>query len=149
MYREWNGALGVNTVSRLLVLVTLAGVYFVAGKLGLMLAMVHPSATAVWAPTGIALAAFLRLGLGVWPAIFVAAFLVNLTTAGSVTTSLGIALGNTLEAAAGSALVTRFARGSAAFDRAADVFKFTGLAALVSEVDLSKPLGSPQDLTAH
>ena len=24
-----------------------------------------------------------------------------------------------------------------------------GLAALVSEVDLSKPLGSPQDLTAH
>jgi len=132
VYREWNGALGVNTVSRLLVLVTLAGVYFVAGKLGLMLAMVHPSATAVWAPTGIALAAFLRLGLGVWPAIFVAAFLVNLTTAGSVTTSLGIALGNTLEAAAGSALVTRFARGSAAFDRAADVFKFTGLAALVS-----------------
>ena len=132
MYREWNGALGVNTVSRLLVLVILAGVYFVAGKLGLMLAMVHPSATAVWAPTGIALAAFLRLGLGVWPAIFVAAFLVNLTTAGSVTTSLGIALGNTLEAAAGSALVTRFAGGSPAFDRAADVFKFTGLAALAS-----------------
>ena len=37
------------------VLLVLAGVYFVAGKLGLRLAFVNASATAVWAPTGIAL----------------------------------------------------------------------------------------------
>ena len=41
-------------------LVALTGLYFVAGKLGLSLAFVHASATAVWPPTGIALAA-LRL----------------------------------------------------------------------------------------
>ena len=33
-------------------------VYAVAGKLGLMLAVVHASATAVWPPTGIALPAW-------------------------------------------------------------------------------------------
>jgi len=116
---------------RLLICVALALAYLVAGKLGLTLAMVHPSATAVWAPTGIALAAFLRLGNGVWPAIFVAAFLVNVTTAGSIATSLAIALGNTLEGVVGAALVTRLAPGSASFSRPADVFAFTGLAALV------------------
>src|SRR5437667_354331 len=80
----------------------LAVTYFIAGKLGLSYASVHSSASAVWPPTGIALAAFLVLGKRAWPAIFVAAFVVNVTTAGSVLTSLGIAAGNTLEAAAGA-----------------------------------------------
>ena len=70
-------------LKRLMVLVGLATAYFVAAKLGLRLADVHPSATAVWPGTGIALAAFLILGYGVWPAIFVGAFLVNVTTAGT------------------------------------------------------------------
>src|SRR5438876_10252934 len=43
--------------------IALAAIYFVAGKLGLRLAFVHVSATTVWPPTGIALAAFLLLGL--------------------------------------------------------------------------------------
>ena len=63
-------------------------VYFVAGKLGLLLAFVHASATAVWPPTGIALTAFLLLGSRVWPAILLGAFLVNVTTEGSVLTSI-------------------------------------------------------------
>jgi len=109
-----------------------AAAYVVAGKVGLSLAVVHPSATAVWAPTGIALAAFLRLGYGVWPAIFVGAFLVNVTTAGSIATSIGIALGNTLEGAVGCYLVKRFAPSSATFSRPLDVFAFTGLAALIA-----------------
>ena len=120
----------MERLRRLSLSFTLAVAYVIAGKLGLMLAVVHPSATAVWAPTGIALAAFLRLGYGVWPAIFVAAFLVNVTTAGSIVTSIGIALGNTLEGAVGCYLVTRFAPCSASFSRPADVFAFTGLAAL-------------------
>ena len=37
----------------------IAAGYFVAGKLGLQLAFVHSSATAVWPPTGIGLAACL------------------------------------------------------------------------------------------
>jgi PAS domain S-box-containing protein len=110
----------------------LAVVYAVTAKVGLMLAFAHPSATAVWPPTGIALAASLICGYGTWPAVFVAAFLVNLTTAGSVATSTGIALGNTLEAMVGCYLVTRYASGRAAFDRLEDTLKFAGLAGLVS-----------------
>ena len=111
-----------------LVLVAVGGAYFVAGKLGLKLAFVHASATAVWPCTGIALAAFLILGYRVWPVIFTGAFLVNLTTAGSVATSIGIAVGNTLEGVVGCYLVSRFAGGQHAFKRVQDIFKFAFLA---------------------
>src|SRR5260221_9192120 len=80
--------------------VLLAASYFVLGKLGLRLAVVHPSATAVWPPSGIALAAILLLGYWVWPGIFLGAFAVNLPTTGSILTVTGIASGNTLEAVA-------------------------------------------------
>jgi PAS domain S-box-containing protein len=114
------------------VVLGLAALYFLAGKLGLLLAFVHASATAVWPPTGIALAAFLLLGYRVWPGIFLGAFLVNLTTAGSVATTIGIAMGNTLEGLAGAYLVNRWAHGAHAFDRPQEVFKFAALAALAS-----------------
>jgi integral membrane sensor domain MASE1 len=78
-------------VRRLGQLAALAAAYFIAGKLGLRLAFVNPSATAVWPATGIAPAVLILVGAGAWPAILVGAFLVNLTTAGSVLTSLGIA----------------------------------------------------------
>src|SRR5437879_11287181 len=71
----------------LLGLLALAAVYFAAAKLGLMLAFVHASATAVWPPTGIALASMLLLGPRVWPAILLGAFLANVTTAGNLWTS--------------------------------------------------------------
>ncbi|HLQ24008.1 MAG TPA: MASE1 domain-containing protein [Gemmatimonadales bacterium] len=112
-------------------LVGLAAVYFVAGKLGLRLASVNASATAVWAPTGIALAAFLMLGYRVWPAILLSAFLVNVTTAGSVMTSISIGAGNTLEGIVGAYLVNRFANGRNALQRAPDVFKFAAVTSIV------------------
>src|SRR5438093_2331569 len=108
-------------------------VYFVAGKLGLMLASLHASASPVWPAAGIALAALLVLGYRAWPAIFVGAFLVNLTTAGNVATSLAIASGNTLEAVCGAWLVNRFAGGTTVFDRPQGAVKFA-LAAVVSAV---------------
>ena len=108
-------------------------VYFVAGKFGLMLASLHASASPVWPPAGIALAALLVLGYRAWPAIFVGAFLVNVTTAGNVATSLAIASGNTLEAVCGAWLVNRFAGGTTVFDRPQGVFKFA-LAAVISTI---------------
>jgi diguanylate cyclase (GGDEF)-like protein len=115
-------------------LAVLTAIYFVSGKLGLVLAFVNVSASAVWPPTGIALAAVLALGYRVWPAIFLGAYLVNITTAGSVATSLGIATGNTLEAVIGAYLVDRFANGRHAFDRAQDVFRLAVLAGMLSTV---------------
>ncbi|HEX2279516.1 MAG TPA: MASE1 domain-containing protein [Candidatus Tectomicrobia bacterium] len=116
----------------LVVIVGVAGVYFIAGKLGLRLALIHPGVTAVWPPTGFALAACLVLGYRVWPGILLGALLVNVTTAGSVATSLGIACGNTLEALLGTFLVNRCAHGRAVFERAHDIFTFVALAALLS-----------------
>ncbi|HMB37130.1 MAG TPA: MASE1 domain-containing protein [Methylomirabilota bacterium] len=113
-------------------LVLIGAIYLLAAKLGLRLAFVHASATPVWPAAGIALAALLIRGTRMWPAIFVGAFLANVTTAGSVSTSLGIAVGNTLEAVLGTYLVTRFASGRRAFARAQDVITFFVLAALVS-----------------
>ena len=112
----------------------LAAVYIAAGKLGLGVALVHASVTAVWPPTGIALAALLLFGTRVWPGIFVAAFLVNATTAGNLATSMALGVGNTLEAIVGGALVHRFAHGRAAFERADDVVKFAAFAAAAATV---------------
>jgi diguanylate cyclase (GGDEF)-like protein len=110
----------------------LAVVYFGTAKLGLRFALVNPSATALWAPTGIALAAFLIFGSRVWPGVFIGAFFANLTTTGAVLTSIGISTGNTLEGLVGWWLVTRFARGPRVFERAQDVFKFAFLGGIVS-----------------
>jgi integral membrane sensor domain MASE1 len=110
----------------------LALVYFLAGKLGLQLAFVHQSATAVWPPTGLALATLLVFGYWLWPGIMLGAFLVNLATTGSIFSSLGIAVGNTLEGLIGAYLVNRLARGHQAFDRPPDVLRFAALGGLVS-----------------
>jgi signal transduction histidine kinase/ActR/RegA family two-component response regulator len=124
----------INSRSRTALIVGLLTVlYFVAGKLSLKLAFLHASASPVWPPAGIALAALLVLGYRAWPAIFVGALAVNLTTAGNIFTSFGIAAGNTLEAVAGAWLVHRFAGGTQVFDRAQSVFKFS-LAVLISTV---------------
>jgi signal transduction histidine kinase len=120
--------------STLPVIVVLTLVYFGAGKLGLSLASLHASASPVWPPAGIALAALLVLGYRTWPAIFLGAFLVNATTAGNIATSLSIATGNTLEALCAAWLVNRFAGGTKVFDRVHDVFKFAGIAMLSTTI---------------
>src|ERR1044071_2950152 len=125
----------------LLAAIALAAIYFVAGKFSLKLAFLHASASPVWPPAGIALAALLVFGFRLWPSIFIGAFLVNITTAGNVFTSLGIATGNTLEALVGAWLIERFAGGVRVFERAYDVFKFAfaaaGSASISSSIGLT------------
>jgi PAS domain S-box-containing protein len=104
-------------------IVALTIVYFATGKLSLEWAFLSESASPVWVPTGIALAAMLFLGARVWPAVWVGAFLVNVTTTGTLT-AIGIATGNTLEALIGSALVMRFANGWRAFETSRGVLSF-------------------------
>ena len=76
--------------------------YYAAGRIGLSLAYLHPSASPVWPASGIALAALLLLGYQSWPSVFLGAFLVNVASLGKVAVSLGIATGNTLEAVVGA-----------------------------------------------
>jgi PAS domain S-box-containing protein len=118
-------------------ILTLGLVYLIVGKLSLQLAVVNAYTTAVWPPTGIALAALLLGGYRLWPGIFVGAFLVNLTTGAAFTgvgvlVALGMAIGNTLEALLGAWLVQRFAGGPRAFERATTTFAFAFLAGMLS-----------------
>ena len=99
--------------------------YFALAYLGLRLASVNPSATPIWAPTGLAIAAVLLWGPRIAPAIFVAAFLINQLTAGSIFTSLAIACGNTLEAVIAGYLVRHWAQGEQVFDTPLGIMKFT------------------------
>ena len=146
-----------SLIREFITLAGIAAIYYVAAKLGLKLAFVYTSASAVWPGTGIALAAMLLLGYRVWPAIFLGALLANLTTAGSAATSIGIAIGNTLEAVTGAYLLNRFAEGRNVFDRARDILKFVFAVATLSST-VSATLGvtslalgkflEPQDIGA-
>ncbi|MEX2125716.1 MAG: MASE1 domain-containing protein [Woeseia sp.] len=110
-------------------------VYFLAGRAGLhFFGLLHPSASAIWIPTGIAIASLLTFGYRVWPAIFTGAFLVNLTTQGSLITSTGVAAGNTLEGIVAVYLIGRFAGGTAVFGPASNLFRFAGVAVLATTV---------------
>ena len=105
-----------------LILVGIA--YFTFAGLGLQLASINPSVTPIWPPTGLAIAAILLCGGRIAPAIFIAAFLINQITAGSIFTSLAIAGGNTLEAVIAGYLVRHWAEGEQVFDTPIGVTKF-------------------------
>ncbi|MCI0330905.1 MAG: diguanylate cyclase [candidate division Zixibacteria bacterium] len=122
----------LQTLSLAAKILVLGGIYFCTAKLGLSLAFFHPSASPVWPPTGLALAALLVLGYRVWPGIFLGAFWANVTTFGSLATSLAIAFGNTLEGLIGAYLVNRLAGGQNAFERPQGVFKFSVLAGIIA-----------------
>src|SRR6266702_1092662 len=102
----------------------IAVIYVGLAKLSLALASIHPSATPIWPPTGYALAVVLLLGYRISPAIFLGALLANVTTAGSVGTSLAIATGNTLESLVGAYLINRWSDGRSTFDTPAGVARY-------------------------
>jgi PAS domain S-box-containing protein len=116
------------------ILAVLAGAYFAAGRLGLSLAFVNESATAIWPPSGIAIAACLLWGPQVWPGVLAGAFLVNLANTGVPLASLLIACGNTLEALAAGVFVRRYAGGAAVFDETKRIFLFVAAAAGAASV---------------
>lgn len=114
--------------------------YLVTALLGLLLAFEGTNATAVWPPAGIALAAALLVGYGVWPGVFLGAFLANLfvlspgfsPTTPVFVTAIGTATGNTLAALCGAYLVRRFIPARSPFDSTPDAVRFILLAAVAS-----------------
>lgn len=116
-------------------------IYFVFGKIGLAFASINPSTSAIWPPTGIAIAALLIFGVHRFPAIFIGAFFVNITTAGTILSSLGIATGNALEAVIAALLVNRYAKGMYAFERPRNVIWYTFFAGMVAPI-VSATLGT-------
>jgi diguanylate cyclase (GGDEF)-like protein len=109
-------------------------VYFIAGRLSLALAIPPGYATAVWPPSGIALAAAVLFGPRIWPAVWIGAAFVNIAVDASFAAAALIASGNTLEALAGSAMIRRLGADPARFGRGEDVLKFIALCALASAI---------------
>src|SRR4051794_20977334 len=102
-------------------LVGLAAVYYGAAKLGLSLAFMNSSITAVWPPTGIALAALVFWGHRMWPGIALGALLANSWTGIPIYSTLGITIGNTGEALVGAYLLRQVAEFRPSLERIRDV----------------------------
>jgi integral membrane sensor domain MASE1/anti-sigma regulatory factor (Ser/Thr protein kinase) len=113
-------------------LALVAGAYYGSAKLGLDLAFATRSVTAIWPPTGIALAALVLWGHRVWPGVALGAFLANSWTGVPFVTVFGITCGNTLEGVAGAYLLRRVGGFRPSLDRLRDVLALVVLAAAAS-----------------
>jgi PAS domain S-box-containing protein len=110
-----------------------SGAYIGAAKVGLSLDVSHGVITPVWAPSGIALAALLILGVRFWPAVAVGAFVANATSDASLGVAAGITVGNTAAAVVGALLVRRLGF-TPALDRVRSVLALVVGGALLSTI---------------
>ena len=119
-----------------------AAAYCVTGRLGLLLAIPPGYATAIWPPSGIALAAVLLCGYRVVPGIVLGSFLVNTWTSfdatnvaallQSVLLATSICLGAALQAIVGAGLIRRFVGFPCPLDQETDVGLFLLLGGPIS-----------------
>ncbi|MGI9470898.1 MAG: CHASE domain-containing protein [Rubripirellula sp.] len=107
-----------TAVKRLAMILVVGFGYFVAGRLGQMLAVPPSYATAVWPASAIAFVACLLLGNRVWPGVLLGAWFVNAWTPllqandmmaamQSLLPPLSISVGASLQAVLGATLVRR------------------------------------------
>jgi PAS domain S-box-containing protein len=105
--------------------------YVGAAKLGFDLSVSHGVITPIWAPTGIALASLVLLGVRYWPAVALGALIANATSGASGGEAAAIAVGNTLEAVVGTLLLARVGF-RPSLERVRDVLALVVLAAGLS-----------------
>ncbi len=112
-----------------------AALYFVAGKLGLLLAMPPGYATPVWPPSGLALGLLLVLGWEVWPGVMIGSFLVNATLGDGFSPGLVplfVGCGAATAALTGYMLTRRMVGLPMRLEREREVMLFFGVAAPLS-----------------
>jgi diguanylate cyclase (GGDEF)-like protein len=117
----------------------LAAGYMLTGIVGLSLAIPPGYATAVWPPSGIALAAVLLWGPRVWPGIAAGSVLVNvavaLTTAEaafgfiSILVAMSIGIGSTVQSLVCAGALRRFVGVAQLFETGPATLTFAGIAA--------------------
>ena len=118
----------------------LAAAYALTGWLGLLNAIPPGYATAVWPPSGIALAALLCWGFRVWPGIWIGSFAINVWIALSKSpdglglpafaVAASIAVGSTLQALLGTVLLERQVGVRRLFDQGTAILAFAVIEAL-------------------
>ncbi|WP_323816317.1 EAL domain-containing protein [Cellvibrio sp. NN19] len=82
--------------SWLVQLIVVFAAYSLAGWLGLCVPFEDDRVTLFWLPSGIALAAFYRWSPRLWPAVFAAALLLQISSGANLATNLILTSGNTL-----------------------------------------------------
>jgi PAS domain S-box-containing protein len=95
--------------------------YWLAARLGLLLAFEYTNVSPVWPPSGLALAILVLAGKRAWPVVTAGAFLANFTTGIPVAAASLIAVGNTLEALCAASILSRPVRFQPALRRQRDV----------------------------
>jgi integral membrane sensor domain MASE1/serine phosphatase RsbU (regulator of sigma subunit) len=129
---RWLDAIAEDRRVYALKLLFVAAVYFGAAKLGLSLAYMNSSISAVWPPTGIALAVVVFWGYRMWPGIALGAVLANSWTGIPFYSTLGIAIGNTGEALVGAFLLREVADFRPSLERVRDVIALFVLGGVLS-----------------
>ena len=106
-----------------------AGVYYAAAKIGLRLAYLHGTVTALWPPVGVGIAALVLYGPRLWPGIVIGDLLVGdfSTPLGTV---LGQTVGNTLEVVVAAVLLRRLIGDRTGLERVGDVLALLAAAAV-------------------
>ena len=111
-----------------------AGLYYLAGRIGLELAYLNGAVAALWPPAGFGLAVLFLYGIRLWPGVVIGDLLL-----GDFSTPLGTVLaqtlGNTVAVVAAALLLRRLTGGRGDLERVADVMAFVAcalVAALIS-----------------
>jgi PAS domain S-box-containing protein len=114
----------------------LAALYYAAAKIGLRLAYLHGSVTALWPPVGVGIAALVLYGPWLWPGIVIGDLLVGdfSTPLGTV---LGQTLGNTLEVVVAAVILRRLIGDRTSLERVGDVFALLAAAAVGTMISAS------------
>lgn len=115
--------------------------YFLAAKVSLAFAIPPGYATAVWLPSGIAVAAVVLWGVRCWPGLWLGSALANYSINLSVPVALGMATGNTLEALLAGCLAAGLV-GRAGFRDPPGVFLFAAIGAGASAMAASFGAGA-------
>jgi signal transduction histidine kinase/CheY-like chemotaxis protein len=115
---------------RLHLLVTtlvLAALYAATAKLGLLFALPPGFASPIWPPAGLALGALLVFGARAWPGVLLGSWIANAVGAAGLTLDqvpLLVALGSTLQALWGRALVIRLCGRDFGLDSLQNILRF-------------------------
>ncbi|MES2906998.1 MAG: CHASE domain-containing protein [Pseudomonadota bacterium] len=123
-------------------MIILALLYFLFGRLGLLIAIPPGYATVIWPPSGISIGMMLLYGWQLWPGVFIGSFFLNTYIAislsgadlnsGIVLFASCIAIGSTLQALLGYRLTKAFIGLPLSFQKIRDAFTLLFLTGPVS-----------------
>src|SRR3954469_5348590 len=118
--RAWRRTDPGHIWSYLVGVLLVAALYYAAAKIGLRLAYLHGTVTALWPPVGVGIAALVLFGPRLWPGIVIGDLLVA-DFSSPLGTVLGQTLGNTLEVLIAAAVLRRLVGSRVALTRVVEV----------------------------